>query len=279
MYRQKIGVSVSNGYKIPTAELVPILKKIGFDAISPSWEGADLGAIVRAAREVDITLESLHAPYHSSDDIWSPNATVGDAFLEKLLASLADAKRYAISTLVVHACELPDENFPVTEEGLCRFDALVEKAEAYGIRIALENTGGAHLLSALMARYRDKAVVGFCFDSGHEMCYSHGEDLLALYGDRLLVTHLNDNLGVGAFDGEISWCDDLHLLPYDGVLDWNDIVTRLRRARPLACINLEVGINSRPARHENDKYMRLSLEEYFTEAYNRACRVAYRYAK
>ena len=43
--------------------------------------------------------------------------------------------------------------------------------------------------------------------------------------------------------------------------------------------DFELNINSKPNRHENDIYMNMPLEQYFSEAYKRACRVAYRYSR
>ena len=47
--------------------------------------------------------------------------------------------------------------------------------------------------------------------------------MLALYGEKLICTHLNDNLGIKDFEGKTTWHDDLHLLPFDGIADWNKI--------------------------------------------------------
>jgi len=111
------------------------------------------------------------------------------------------------------------------------------------------------------------------------MCYNHSEDLLSKYGDRLIMTHLNDNLGISRFDGKTFWTDDLHLLPFDGVADWDDIIARLRSSRKMDILNFELNIGSKPNRHENDIYGEMTLEHYFTEAYKRACKIAYRYSK
>ena len=43
--------------------------------------------------------------------------------------------------------------------------------------------------------------------------------------------------------------------------------------------DFELNINSKPDRHENDVYGKMSLNQYFTEAYKRACKIAYRYSK
>ena len=89
---------------------------------------------------------------------------------------------------------------------------------------------------------------------------------------RLIATHINDNLGILDFSGSITWHDDLHLLPFDGIGDWADIVRRLRGFD--GPLTFELSTISKPDRHENDKYARLSPEEYIAEAYSRACRVA-----
>ena len=39
-------------------------------------------------------------------------------------------------------------------------------------------------------------------------------------------------------------------------------------------LTFELSAQSKPGRHENDKYARLSAADYLAEAYARACRVA-----
>ena len=80
------------------------------------------------------------------------------------------------------------------------------------------------------------------------------------------------------FDGEIFWTDDLHLLPFDGIADWDNNIQRLRASRPLEYLNFELSMVSKPNRHENDLYGKLSPSEYFALAYTRACRIAWKYA-
>jgi len=164
-----------------------------------------------------------------------------------------------------------------TEIGLSRLTRLVNTAEKYGIKIAFENTEGDAHLDAVFAHFKGNDTVGFCFDSGHEMCYNRSRDLLGLFGDRLLITHLNDNLGISRFDGDIFWTDDLHLLPYDGIANWDAVIARLKKSRPLTYLNFELSMTSKPKRHENDAYGAMPIEEYFALAYARACRIAWNY--
>lgn len=147
-----------------------------------------------------------------------------------------------------------------------------------GIKIAFENTEGEEHLFALMDAFKNNDTVGFCWDSGHEMCYNHSQDLLGRFGEKLIMTHLNDNLGISRFDGVTYWTDDLHLLPFDGIADWDYNISRMKKSKRQEILNFELNIVSKPNRHENDVYGKMTYEEYFAECYKRACRIAYKYA-
>lgn len=279
MWKQKISISLGNRYKKPTTELIPLVKAAGFDGISPEWEkDANLKSIVEAAEKENLALVSLHAPYGGSADLWSEDASVGDAALSELLSSLDDAHKFGFPVLVCHVWIGFGEEPAPTCEGLSRLDVLAERAEKYGVRLAFENTEGDAHLAAVLDHFAGNSTVGYCWDSGHEMCYNRHRDLLSLYGDRLFITHLNDNLGISRFDGNIFWTDDLHLLPYDGIADWDYNVKRLKKSAPLTYLNFELSIASKPNRHENDGYAAMPYEQYFALAYARACRIAHQYA-
>lgn len=280
MWKQKFGMSVKNHYSVPTTEIVKLLKKIGFDAVSPEWEpDADIAAIAAAAAECGMALQSLHAPFTKSADMWSNDKNASQSALSDLMLSLKECHKYNIPVLVVHTWMGFDDIPAPTAEGFENYSKLIEKAEEYGIKIAVENTESDEHLFALMDYFKDNTNVGFCWDSGHEMCYSHSRDLLSKYGDRLIMTHLNDNLGISRFDGKTYYTDDLHLLPFDGVADWDYNVERLKKSKLPEYLNFELNILSWPERHENDCYSAMSYEQYFTEAYKRACRVAYKLHK
>ena len=279
MWKQKISLSLGNRYKAATEELIPAVKAAGFDGISPEWEqGAHLDAIVAAAKREGLALVSLHAPYGNAANIWSEDESLSAPALDELLLSLEDAKKYGFPALVCHVWIGFGEEPAPTRAGLEKFSRLVARAAEYGTMIAFENTEGDAHLDAVLTHFKGNANAGFCFDSGHELCYNRGRDLLSLYGDRLFVTHLNDNLGISRFDGEIFWTDDLHLLPFDGIRDWDQTVCALKNSRPVEYLNFELSMVSKQGRHENDAYGRLSPEEFFALAYTRACRIAHKYA-
>ena len=278
MWKQKIGISLSSRYNRPMNEVIEIIAATGFDSVSPIY-GAEMsiGEICKKARSLGLEIGFLHAPFGKTADLWCCEENKRTQALNELIDALRECGENSIPTMVVHTwigfgCEPC-----ITDEGFASFDLLVDRAESCGVKIAFENTEGDEYLMALMERYRGREIVGFCWDSGHEMCYNGFRDMLAMYGDRLFVTHLNDNLGVSRFDGEIFWTDDLHLLPGDGIADWEAIVQRLKRSKPIETINFELAIISKPGRHENDKYTQMSYEQYFAEAYARACKIAHKY--
>lgn len=280
MWKQKIGISIRNDYNIPTVDVVKTVKRIGFDAISPVWKtSSDLFEIVKAAKESGLCIQSLHAPFGKAADMWSNDAELYAPAKAELLSALDACVQFNIPVLVVHAWIGFDYIFDAMSLDYRNFDEIVSYAEKYSIKIAFENTEGEEYLFALMEHFKSNDTVGFCWDSGHEMCYNHSQDLLSKYGDRLIMTHLNDNLGISRFDGKIFWTDDLHLLPFDGIADWEYNVERLRKSKHLDILNFELSIKSKPNRHENDVYSQMNLETYFTEAYKRACKIAYKYSK
>ncbi len=280
MWKQKTGISVSNSYGVPVPELVRLVGRTGFDAVSPEWEeNDDFAETAEAARESGLAIQSLHGPFDVAAKMWSADTDDSEEALRKLFLSLETCKQYSIPVMVVHVW-MGFDNIPApNSEGFENFGKLVKKAEEYGVKIAFENTEGDELLFALMEHFDGNGNIGFCWDSGHEMCYNHSMDLLASFGDRLNMTHLNDNLGISRFDGKTYWTDDLHLLPFDGIADWDYNVARMKKAKKQEYINFELNIRSKPNRHENDAYGEMPIERYFTEAYNRACRIAYKMAQ
>lgn len=280
MYKQKIGISTGNDYGMPMSEVLQIIKNVGFDAISPALKSeATLAEVCAIAGELGLELQSLHSPFGRAQDMWSTDESVYTPAKNDLFVAIDACVRFKIPVVVVHVWKGFDYTFDADSLNYDNFDQVVRYAEERNVKIAFENTEGTEFLLALMARYKGNDTVGFCWDSGHEMCYNYSEDMLAMFGDRLIMTHLNDNLGISRFDGKTFWTDDLHLLPYDGIADWDYNVQRLKKARPMPILNFELGINSKPNRHENDTYAKMPLLQYFTEAYIRACRIAYRYSK
>jgi len=273
MWKKKLVLALSGQFERPYTEQVRMIHDAGFEGFFSGWEqGCDLTSLRREADRLGMLYQSVHAPFGTIADMWK-DGLKGEACLEEQLACLKDCSRIGVDMMVCHTYIGFEDEGKVTKAGLKNFGRLIEESGKLGVRIAFENTEGEKSLAGLLDYFKEDHV-GFCFDSGHELCYNRGKDMLDLYGNRLFGTHLNDNLGISSFNGNIFWTDDLHLLPFDGIADWEGIAQRLNRCNFEGPLTFELNTKSKPDRHENDLYSHMPLEEYLAAAYTRACRVA-----
>lgn len=272
MWKKKLCLNLSSVCPMPFEEQLALYKKTGFDGFFVVWKpDLDIQALADQAKELDMVFQSIHAPWGMAADFWHGDAEKGEQAIEELKCCVDACVLVGTPILVVHPFVGFESHNP-TEIGLERFDRVAAYAREKHIQIAIENVEGEEYLDALMAHFAGNDTVGFCWDSGHEMCYNHSQDLLAKYGDRLLCTHLNDNLGIKAYDGTITWLDDLHLLPFDGIADWTYNAKRLAKCNFRDVLTFELTVKSKPGRHDNDAYGQMPFERYVAEAYKRACR-------
>jgi len=270
--KTKLILGTSESFDLSDAEQIKLFKKIGFDGFFINWKsGDDITEVKKAADENNMYFQSLHAPFSKMRSMWYEDENTKSA-VDELIEGIDVCFIYGIPIMVVHAFIGFNDHAP-TEEGLKNFQKVVSYAREKKIRIAFENTEGEEFLRALMEHFKDDEYVGFCLDTGHEMCYNRSKDLLEKYGDRLFATHLNDNLGIKSPDGEISWLDDLHLLPFDGKALWGDIARRLKKCSFNNCLTFELTRKSKPDRNENDKYKKMKIEDYLSEVFERAKKI------
>ncbi len=263
----KLGFSATEYFGIPVTELIRLAVKHGFSAVSPTYS-AHIAEDCAAAKECGAELQFMHAPIGKAADMWSIDRDRRERALNELIVCSECAARYEIPVMVVHTWMGFDNDHTPTREGLDSHSKLVSGAERIGVKIAYENSEGVETLFALMKHFDGYETAGFCWDSGHELCYNYGEDLLADFGDRLLVTHLNDNLGISDPDGKIHFTDDLHLLPFDGKVDWKRAVSKLKASRPQEFLNFELKFRSNGK--SSVLYSGFSIDDYLREAYKRA---------
>ncbi len=275
MWKQKLGICADIHTDLPTEKLLEMIAEIGFEAFFTEWSpDRPISRYAAKARALGLEYQSLHAPFGGVAKLWGDDEDAADAVLRELSACLADCAKNEIGLMISHVYIGFDHHPAVTQRGLDRFAKLLSTAERCGVKVAFENTEGEEFLDAVLTAFGDHPFAGFCWDSGHEMCYNYSEDLLAKYGGRLLGTHLNDNLGIRDYHGRITWLDDLHLLPYDGVGDWADNAARLKKCGFDGVLTFELNNHSKPGRIENDSYAAMSEREFLTQAYIRACRFA-----
>lgn len=244
----------------------------GWDGVFVGWgPGFDPNGTIARIRERNLLLQSVHAPFVGIWKLWEGSDEVAQTELDQQIACLRDTAAMGCDLVILHAIIGMERNTP-TQIGVERFAVLVQEARRLGVRIALENTEGEIYLKTLLEAFDSEAHVGFCVDTGHELCYNRAGDTIGTYGKRLFGTHLNDNMGQTG--DRLTWLDDAHMLPFDGIADWAGIAARLKTAGFTGPLTFELIQGNRPDRHTNDRYAGLSFAAYLATAYEHARCVA-----
>jgi len=254
-----IGMFSWFSYDLPIMDRLQLIKDSGFTATGLWWDGDDKHEQPDMARSIRLQIDNVHAqfmsPRYKPNGIWLDNIE-GDDFQKMIISCIEDCRTHEISTAVVHITSFY-EHVPVTESGLNRIGKVIDAADRNEVRIAFENLAVLDHLDAIFERFQSP-YVGFCYDSGHENYLHPDKDCLSLYGDRLFALHINDNFGDG----------DAHVLPFDGTIDWEDKMRKLRSCNLVDYFTLEVDWN-----RKHDKcviYHALSAKEYLDLAYSKA---------
>lgn len=254
-------------------ETLKNVRRTGWDGVFFGYENAEIlqNAAAAATRE-NLIVHSVHAPFTGIWRLWEDEREGGAEELQTQIACIRAAAGIGVDLVILHAIIGMERSTP-TLLGVERFGEILRAAKKEGVRLALENTEGEPYLAALMQAYGDDPAVGFCIDTGHELCYNHAQDMIGKYGKKkVFETHLNDNMGM---TGEKpTWLDDAHMLPFDGIADWDGIAARLKKADFCGDLVFELNQGNRPERHTNDRYISLSQPEYFRLAHERAIRFA-----
>ncbi len=252
--RLGINIIVSHPERPSVAAQIGIFAKAGFDAFflgsgmeEPFEKIPEWAAL---AKGYGICFEAVHAPLKFKncilDDLWRGYAA-GEAYRKEIKNLIDLCCRGGVGKLILHvAAKIPAPK--VSAEGLKSFRELEEYAKGRDVRICYENCKHPEHLAAVMEGL--DPFHGFCYDSGHHHCYTPKDDLLGLYGHRMIYTHLHDNLG--------HW-EDLHLLPGDGNLDWSGLQLRGYEGT----FNLELSCTYRVP------YRAMKFEEFAALAYAR----------
>lgn len=69
---------------------------------------------------------------------------------------------------------------------------------------------------------------------------------------------------------EITWLDDSHMMPFDGLADWKNIAKRLNAARFQGDLTFELVGKNRPERHTHDIYAALDMNAFLALALEKA---------
>ena len=181
--------------------------------------------------DVPVKLHALHAPVSSDSEGTSPHSVISIAFVEKqrrqdsmdeIKRVLEVAERLPVRFLVLHL-GVPGEEFDLRkfDAALTSLEHLRLFARQRGVEILLEN-----ILNDLSTPRRLKQFfehthmrdLRVCFDSGHAHLDGGVDDAVDVLQGVIASTHLHDNSGA----------KDEHLLPGDGKITWDKLISSLR---------------------------------------------------
>ncbi len=259
------------GNKLSVTENLRLIAAAGFEATFTSWSPAKTEEWANTAAKCGLFLQSIHSPFSGDcrvSQLWE-EGEAGRAVAGRLIECVTDCARFDIPVMVIHPFIGFKDHTP-TQVGLDNYARVVEIANKLGVTLGFENVEGEEYLAALMKKFWHEPCCGFCFDTGHELCYNGGKDMLALYGDKLCHTHFNDNLGV--YDPSLTWENDLHLVMGDGIADFKNVMTRIEKTPYRGPLNCELTLKSKPGRCDHDKYVAMGIEGFYAYAFERACK-------
>ncbi len=269
--QNKFGIDVGAGFPGTVEEHIPILSSVGYDACFTGWNHESMETWANLIAQNGLIYQSVHAPFNRVHKLWEAGEE-GERYTDMLIDCIRDCARFDVKIMVCHVIIGMDRHFP-SALGISRFSRLVEAGEKHGVTVAFENTEGLEYLQAVIDHLGDSPACGFCWDTGHEQCYNYGENMMARFGHKLVATHLNDNFGM-ADRNVMTWLDDSHVLPFDGINNWGSIIDRLDAVGYDGIYTMELTRNPKPNRPDTHKaYAAWSYEQFMAEALERARRM------
>ena len=244
-------------------ETLELIKQAGFDCYFigiVDYEKVE--GIVKKGNELGLECEFVHAPFVGINEMWKE----GDGYkkiYDEMLKTIDVASKSGVGKVILHLSSGWDAPL-ITDEGQKRFDQIVEYAKSKNVVTVFENLRVVGNVSYFADKYIFDDSVRFCYDCGHEHCYTKYVRWVDIFRDRLVATHIHDNFGK-KFDREEN--TDLHLLPYDGNLDYHKMMQKLDEYGYTGSLMLEVFNSSRP------EYEQKTAWEFIKTAYERLERI------
>lgn len=238
-------------------ETLRVANSIGFKSFFTGlYDDQSLEMLKSTADELGMEFEFIHSPWNGINDMWTAD-TDPEIYFE-IKKTIAQAKKYGAGGIIIHVSSgyYPPQ---ICDKGLDRYDRLVAYAKECGVNIAFENLRKIGNVAYMMQRYEKESHVGFCFDTGHAYCYTEKRiPWLEIFGDKLMYTHFHDNYGKTGENVE-----DKHLLPFEGIIDYQSIIDKLDEYDYKGSIMLE----------SIDENSAFKGEDFIKEAFERATKI------
>ena len=225
------------------------------------------------AERLGCVFSQSHPPYRRGREGTFPTAEEEEFFRAMSLRALEITAMLGAKWAVIHP--VMDVNADINDvDAQVRYNQQMfareaELAQKLGIGLAFENMfdgeqrrfgSTAEDLIAIQDSFHSDHI-GVCWDVGHANRMYHAQQLLAIrkLGSRIKALHIDDNLGK----------DDLHLLPFEGNVAWEQVMHALHDSGCNADLIYEIRNNSNMPKALRDITARYCYEvgEYLLSLY------------
>lgn len=236
--------------KVTPIETIQAIKEAGYKDVFIQWYDENWKYTqqeqVDLCKKLGLNIIFAHLGYQNVGEIWKENET-GEKLVERFRKDIKDCKTNGIKMVVMHLTS-GDEVPTYGETGLRRIKEIVDYAEELGVKVAFENLRVKGTLEYIIKNINNDNV-GICYDAGHCHAYFDDEFSYELFKDKIFAVHLHDN----------DQSDDLHLLPFDGTINWRYVMDQLKQCNYQGPITMELCYRYH--------YLDMSLEEFYKKGY------------
>ena len=256
---RKIGINYQYVSDMTREEQVKELVNMGFKAtFTMTHEIEEHDLLANLFAKYGLSYETIHAPFRAINDIWMEGEN-GERMYQELSSCIDRCAMFGVPVMVIHMSSglTPP---PTTDVGRERYEKLIEYATQRDVKLAFENVRKLAHLAWIFEHFAENDTVKMCWDCGHETCYTPNVDFMKMFGHKVGCLHLHDNYGV--------MNQDSHLVPFDGVTDFEKVAQKIKTSGFEGTLMLEV------LQHGSQHYVGMTHEEYIQKAAQAAKRLA-----
>jgi len=250
-----IGISTGLFYTHKVWDLLPLIKKAGFEIVEVWDGGKEWGALthfdhhdhkqVKALQDAlwdqQIRGLTMHGPFGVGCDISVPDEKARKKAIDEMNLTIETAAKIGAKIVIVHSGNMLTNSLDSFEKNrrietcIQSLKIISETAKKKNVRLALENllggmvAGESWQLEQIVGAL-DKDVVGVCVDVSHASLCKELDKILKTFSSRIIAVHISDNHGK---------MDD-HLIPGEGMLDFVKIAKKLKEINYGGVFTLEI---------------------------------------
>lgn len=267
----QIGINTNNECGTNIDEVCVNVKKAGFNNVMVAFKTGAAEDSIKATLKHGLNIPFVHLTNRYANDLWAKGES-NTKYIKNMIDEIKLCNKYGIKIAVLHPTEggASDLALPVSKQGITSLKKILTAAHKYDVKIALENLDAPNFdhFTYLLDNINDE-YLGLCYDAGHHNLYRPDFDILATYGNRILAVHLHDNLMDWTYG--YDYTRDLHMLPFDGKLDYKAICSKIAKTGYNNVVMLELHKDScgKPRLYDD-----MPIADYLKLAKQRATKLA-----